>query len=321
MIFIDSTINTHNDHTKVLCPPHPFSVSGNDRMALTLVSFGMRRGWHNVNPTNNTVYVFVGNAYYKCEIANGTYSTFTALALAIKSCIDIGTQPAPEIISSNVSYNAITRKFTISFVINNAFLGTTVEVRCFSVKSGTVPNGVDPRSAYSDSYILLGAKPIVSGDDVFNSMVSSSLVTMASPHTASLNTLDAIYVHAHSIETGNYMSTAFDFNAQDSIRLIESSIFARIPVDTANFTALHEVISYEDNGNDCFQSFLMRKNLDSIDVRITDSRGRSLGQFDEDQAGDSVMVYRMALRWDYFQGPAIPSVASKPVLTEPLPSV
>ena len=64
LIFIDSSVNTDGrDHTKVMCPPHPFSAQGNERMALTLVSFTMRRNWYNINATNNTFYLFVSNTY------------------------------------------------------------------------------------------------------------------------------------------------------------------------------------------------------------------------------------------------------------------
>ena len=46
LLFIDSSVNTDGrDHTKVLVPAHPFSATGAERMALTLVSFTMRRNW------------------------------------------------------------------------------------------------------------------------------------------------------------------------------------------------------------------------------------------------------------------------------------
>ena len=82
-IYIDSSVNTHNDHTRVLMPAHPFSAQGNERMSLTLLSFGMRRSFHNINPTNGIFYLYVNTTYYEVNIAPGTYSTFTTLAAAI----------------------------------------------------------------------------------------------------------------------------------------------------------------------------------------------------------------------------------------------
>ena len=57
MIFLDSSVNTHHDRTKINVPPHPFSVVGTERLALSLQQFSIRRNGLNINPTNNTGYV------------------------------------------------------------------------------------------------------------------------------------------------------------------------------------------------------------------------------------------------------------------------
>ena len=59
MIFVDSTVNTHHDRTRISLPPHPFSVVGNERAAFSLQQFSIRRNWYNINPTNNTGYVYI----------------------------------------------------------------------------------------------------------------------------------------------------------------------------------------------------------------------------------------------------------------------
>ena len=61
LIFIDSSVNTHGDHAKVLVPPHPFGAVKSERIALTLISFCARRNWYNINATNNTFY-FTGQS-------------------------------------------------------------------------------------------------------------------------------------------------------------------------------------------------------------------------------------------------------------------
>jgi hypothetical protein len=319
LIFIDSSINSHNDHTRILLPPHPFSAQGQDKMTISLVSFGMRRGWHNINPTNSIFYIFVSNTYHEVEIASGTYTTFNALAIAINDAITGILGNINEINQSATAYNATTRKFSITFTMNAAHLNTAVEIRCFLVKSGVLPANVTRQGSYSDSFMILGAKPIRFLSDLFNSFDSVGNVH-TSKHTAALNSLDAIYIHAHSIETGNYMSTAFESFAQDSLRAIESSLFARIPIDEANFTEIHEVIQFEDSGGDMFSSLLTRKNVDSIDIRITDSRGRSLAQYDFAASANSAMIYRMVLRWDLFSHPE-PHPVDHSIKSNPLPSV
>ena len=61
---------------------------------------------------------------------------------------------------------------------------------------------------------------------------------------AALNTLDAIYIHLPGLETGNFMSTGHEAHIVDSLRLVESSLFARIPFDDSTFSEVHEVIQF-----------------------------------------------------------------------------
>ena len=306
-VFIDSSINTHNDSTTVLFPPHPFSAQGGERMALTLLSFGMRRGWHNINPTNGIFYLFLNATYYEVQILPGTYATFVLLTAAINAGLAAAVTAIAEITSAVAAYDDTTREFTFTITMSGGNAAVATEVRCFLIKSGTLPVGVSLQGGYNDSYVILGAKPIRTTTEVFNSLSQPGAInTLVSNYTASLNTLDAVYIHAHNIETGNYMSTGFESHAQDSLRLIESSIFARIPFDDSSWTESHEVVQFEDNGGDTFQSYLMRKSLDTLSLRVTDARGRSLAQLDPTQADNGLMAYRMCLRWDLFPAPAPP---------------
>ena len=83
--------------------------------------------------------------------------------------------------------------------------------------------------------------------------------------------------------------------------MVESSIFARIPFDD---TA--DVIELEDTGGDMYQHFLARKHVDTLDLRITDARGRSLAQLDPTQAEHGLLAFRVVLRWDLFGAPPPP---------------
>ena len=77
---------------------------------------------------------------------------------------------------------------------------------------------------------------------------------------------------------------------QDDPRLIESSLFARIPFDRSTFTEVHEVVQYVDGGNDMFQSFPLRKNMEQLEMRVCDAKGRSLAQLDPTQADHGLMT-------------------------------
>ena len=49
-LFIDSSVEDGNIHL----PPHPFSTVDEESMALTLLSFSMRKNIPQINNTNNT---------------------------------------------------------------------------------------------------------------------------------------------------------------------------------------------------------------------------------------------------------------------------
>ena len=321
LIFIDSSVNTDGrDHTKVLVPAHPFSASAGERMALSLVSFSMRRNWYNINPTNNTFYLFVQNAYYEVVIEAGVYSTFATadgLAAAINAAMTTTIATVAQIASCATTYDGITRKLAISFTMAAGHTSTEVQIRCFAVKSGTLPNGVSLVGGFNDSYEILGAKPIRSTAAAVGGMVQAASNTLVSEYPASLNSLDAIYLHMNTVETGNFMSTGFESHATDSLRLIESSIFARIPFDDSSFTEAHEVVSFEDSGGDMYQSFLSRNSIDTLDIRVTDARGRSLSQLDPSQAQNGLMGFRMCLRWDLFVPPPAPQPRSQVKMSHP----
>ena len=84
----------------------------------------------------------------------------------------------------------------------------------------------------------------------------------------------------------------------------ESSIFARIPFDDSTFSEMHEVVQYSDAGGDMFQSMLTRKQLENLDLRVTDARGRSLATAGKDQADEGLMAFHACLRWDLFTAKA-----------------
>ena len=115
------------------------------------------------------------------------------------------------------------------------------------------------------------------------------------------------------------MSTGHESFAEDSLRLIESSIFARIPFDDSSFTEVHEVVAYEDSGNDAYQSFLTRKSIDSLDVRVTDHAGRSLATINPTQAADGQLGWRAVFRWDLFYDPRPPVAAQSRIKFEKPP--
>ena len=88
LLFIDSTVNTNGDQSRINLPPHPFSAVGNERMSLTLLSMSIRRNWYNINPTNNIFYLYTNSTFYECYITPGVYATFGALETEIQAAVN-----------------------------------------------------------------------------------------------------------------------------------------------------------------------------------------------------------------------------------------
>jgi hypothetical protein len=297
LIFIDSSVNTHGDRSHISLPPHPFTAIGNDRMSLTLLSMSIRRNWMNLNPTNNTFYIYADSTFYECAIPPGVYSSFAALEVALQSVLSTVVASISSITSITASFIPLTRTFTFTFVMASGHESDPVQIRCYHIKNGTFPTGVSAQGGFSDVHEILGGKPIRSNVDSSSLQVNG--LVHGSYYPASLNTLDAIYLHL-STETNNYESTGHNTNVEDSNRVVESSIFARIPFSRSSFDEVHEVVEYQDT-NDVFQTFLVRKSLENISLKVTDARGRSLAQLDPTQADNGLMAFRLCLRWDLFQ--------------------
>ena len=314
LVFIDSSVNTHGDRTRVLLPPRSFTASGNEQLSLTLQSFSIRRNWYNINPTNNTGYVFANNIHYEFAIIPGVYSTFADLAtgiqLALNQCITDNTALGVLVSGVTCTYSSTLRLFSITFTKQAGHTGKAIEIRCFAVK-GAKPSfaNLSLDGSFNDLFEILGGKPIRSEATAANSLrlvtgTPANQELLISQFPASLNTLDAIYIHLPTLETGNFMSTGHESHIAESDRLVESSIFARIPFDDSSFSEVHEVIQFEDNGGDSFQSMLTRKSLENLEIRITDAKGRSLANMDPTQSDLGLMAYKMAIRFDIFVPPS-----------------
>jgi len=287
-------------------------------MSITLQSFGIRRNWYNINPTNNTGYLSVTPAsgtetLYEFRITPGSYATFTALATAIQTSLNAAiTDHSIAALTpggTTATYDSISRLFTITCTKSAGNNTTAVQIKCFAVK-GPPPVGVSLHGGFSDLHEILGGKPLRSATATGGSLTlvsgGANVEQLQSKFPASLNTLDAVYIHLPGLETGNFMSTGLEAHIAEGIRLVESSLFARIPFDSSSFDEIHEVVQFEDSGGDSFQSFLTRKSLEHIEMRVTDAKGRSLANIDHTQEEEGLLSFKAVLRFDIFTPPTPP---------------
>ena len=226
-----------------------------------------------------------------------------------------------------VTYDTTSRLFTITCTKSANQNTTEVKIKCFAIK-GAPPTYVSLQGGFSDLHEILGGNAIRSTTDQQDCLTlvtgtAANIEQLVSKFPASLNTLDAIYIHLPGLETGNFMTTSLESHIQDSIRLVESSLFARIPFDSSSFDEIHECVQYEDNGGDSFQSFLTRKSLDHIEMRVTDSKGRSLANVDHTQEEEGMLSFKAVLRFDIFTTPTASAEPNHGVFHRPMhpPSV
>ena len=170
MIFLDSSVNTHHDRTKLNVPPHPFSAVGTERLALSLQQFSIRRNWLNINPTNNTGYVYIDGTYHEFIIVPGAYATFAELATALQNALNVAAAGIAKIDSFTVTHSSVTRKFTITVQLTDDAAISEVQVRCFAIKSGAMPPGVSLSGGFNDIHEILGGKPLKVATDDFESL-------------------------------------------------------------------------------------------------------------------------------------------------------
>jgi hypothetical protein len=75
--------------------------------------------------------------------------------------------------------------------------------------------------------------------------------------------------------SGAFQSTGHARFMPNGNQVIESQIFARIPV---NYPVSTDPIIFQDNGNEMFQMNPHSKSLDSLDLWLRDEFGRSLAK-------------------------------------------
>jgi hypothetical protein len=304
LIYIDSEINTigNRSKAKVLLPSHPFSVYQQDRMRLTLVSFEMRRNWYSINATNQVFYVYTASAgtYQQVVIPAGSYDTFAELALAIQAGLQVVLPTA------TCAYADTSRKFT--FALTGAALDAVLV--SFQVKealpAALAAAGVSVAGYFQDSHEILGLIPTRTSTPV-NGTDAAGAGNHVSPFVGALNTLEAIYLRTN-LMGGNFQTYGHERYLPDRNGVTDTQIFARIPLERASYDEFFPFVTFEDT-NDLFVLNLQQKSLDSLELHVTDDKGRLLAEVDPRQADLGLMSFKVVLKWEHLTSPPPPPFA------------
>ena len=138
LVFLDSSVNTHHDRTKVFLPTQPFHAQGEEKISLTLLQFAIRRNWYNINSTNNTFFINIDSTLHSVVIEPGVYSTFSSLVTGINSALTTAVAAIADITSIIVTYDTSKRFFTFTVQMEAGSFDKDVSFKCFSIKDGSI---------------------------------------------------------------------------------------------------------------------------------------------------------------------------------------
>lgn len=288
-IFIDTDTLTNGVSSKarVLFPPL-FQTCCDDKMKLTLLQMVLPNRFYNINSTNKIFYVrdSLADTYIEVSIVEGTYTTHTLLATAIQVALRAAHSSLAD---ATCTYDGNTRKFTITM----PSVSSTSFIVCWQSR-GARPAGVSPAGFFQQTHIILGGKPS-RGDVPVNAYGATGTSGMPGPYPASLSSLDSLYLRCN-LMGGHFQSIGHErFIPNNPNQVIESQIWARIPVD--NPASLTPII-FQDNGNDMFTLQPSQRNLDSLEIFLTDEYGRSLAEVSPGQTADGMLNFTATIRWD-----------------------
>lgn len=295
-VFVDTdTLTNGSSKARVLFPPM-FQTCCDDRMRLTLLQLVVPKRFYNINATNKIFYVRDDSAdlYIEVVIPEGTYSTFALLASAIQTGLRTADSASIRLNDATCEYDADTRKFTIKMpsALTDTFLV------CWQSR-GSRPVGVSPTGFFQQSHIILGARPS-RGDlpvEAYSSTGDGGRQTIgtSSFYPASLSSLDSLYLRCN-LMGGHFQSIGHErFIPNNPNQVIESQIWARIPIDDP--TSLNPVI-FHDSGSDMFTIEPSQRNLDTLELFLTDEWGRSLAEVSPGQVADGMLNFTATIRWD-----------------------
>ena len=299
LIFVDSDAHVpgNRSQARIQFPQHPFSIQGgNGQLKLTLISFQMQRSWHAVHEYNNLFYLYrpTDDAYDEFRIEPGNYATLTDFGAAVQDAITRVNAYVGSVVEVNDT------KRTLLINVNNA--PADAYLVCWNTRPSAgvlVPPGVSPQGHYNESYILLGGIP--SRQNVpLNARNAVGPGLFAMLFKATLSTLPAIDVRL-TVGGGNF-STLHERDHPAGHNLVETSVFARIPLDEASYDGPHEFVSFTDS-NQTYSVTLDRKSLDFLSISVTDMQGRPLPQVDSRQQKLGLQSFRAVLRYDVLTAP------------------
>jgi hypothetical protein len=303
-LFLDSQANESVDNTSfsIYLPPIDFQCKGDEEMRLVLTSFNMTTNFYNINPTNSIFYVYNpagAGSYTQVIIPNQNYYDFVDSTINGQAVKGLATGIQEGLITAGYTGSTCTYSYnTGKFTINLGSAPTGAYIVCFEVSPSSgisPPTGVNSVGFYNDSAQVLGAYPTRGSAlrNAFGSAVAGS--PMISPYVGNLGTLEAVYLTTN-LQSLNYATYNFIGTGQANA-IINSPIFARIPLPTDIHSTQDPFITFQDTNN-VYTIIIGNKQLDQLTVSLVDAKGRFITQVAPGQCVDNQLSFQISLRYE-----------------------
>ena len=232
---------------------------------------------------------------------------------------------------SGVSWNTVTRKFTITLPNQKvsapystdtfSFIFPQIKTASGNIAAALIGYFGNTNSTtygdwtFQDSHQLLGGRP-VRDVSVPPGIVSPYLMNQfsgiqgltqtgtnifTSPYVGQLNTIAALYLRLYGLQTANYQAPSLDRNMLDLGIVEPTSIFARIPMVTTVYDDNNEMISWSDSSIREHRIDIDSKQISTIQLGLTDDKSRPIAKVGVNQGADGMQHYRLTLKFEIIQ--------------------
>ena len=296
-VFLDSSINTIRGDGRFAAwsvPSQNFTCANNQFFKVLVNSFSMRRNWYNINFNNNVFYATDGVTFTPIRIAQGDYTSFATLAVAIQTAL------AAAYVGATCVFDATTRKFTVDMTLAATFPVAGFFVSFLSKDDATNPDPTVIQRAdfFNDSYEILGGLPTRDGTTLVNMFGTTvGQVAHISPFVGALNSINEIVIRS-SLQGQNFQSYSYERDLKDDTGITPTDIIARIPLEFAFYTAANAEFIHFDDKDDNYSVIIPQKQINEIILVITDGKGRLLPQVASGQSAQGLLSFRACLKFD-----------------------
>jgi hypothetical protein len=307
-IFLDSEKATlvgdtqsHGDHVKLHFEGNSIEANDGEIIRLSLLNFTMYNNVYHINANNNKVKIYAGGSTSAIAADSGASAVLTPQYIERLHAVstDLGLiLSAPLVVRSNANGASTVHHFVLTSVApvasyqmqstGNRLLDITLEAQTSTgtaVAHALTAVTIQCIESDGDSYTILGANRLdgtpAKTDTSFKITIPTGTTIRIQGFYPMQRTSDPyVYVRCNQAQTGLEMSVLQKARGSSNIDIVNSNILAKA------FRQV-EFIHYDSATGEEYFMNLQTKKLSSLDLFLTDSKGRPLGRKSDEAHKDT----------------------------------